>query len=238
MSLLESAPKRLGSFAGAGTKSYRAHRVYDKLAFLTGITVVTGAVFASMVDRSANLGAFIIPAFVIAIGCSLAGSFRPHLAKTVAPIYALAEGAVLGVISKFYANLGGGIVPTAIVATGALFVGCLIVFRSGLVKVTPRFTAMIGIGLMALFALYVASWIGLSVPGIGDIGPKGMIFGVIGLALGVGSLFIDFERIRQFEDGGSMSDSAEWFLSFQLLLSLVMIYINVLRILASSSRRN
>ena len=227
----------MGAFAREGTKTYRANRVYDKLGMLVGITVVTGAITSSIVGNGTSLS-FFLPAMLIAMGCAIAGSFKPNLAKTLAPIYALAEGAVLGALSKIYSNVAGGIVPTAIVATGAIFVGCLLVFRTGIVKVTPRFTAMIGIGMMALFALYFASLLGLSVPGINEIGPRGLIFGVIGLALGIGRLFIDFDRVAKFEGAGSMTDNAEWFLSLQLLISLVMIYINVLRILAASGRRN
>lgn len=242
MSLLDTAPKRMGAFAREGTKTYRAHRVYDKLAFLVGITVVSGAVTATLVGSSATIGALLIPAMLVAIGCALAGSFKPNLAKTVAPVYALAEGAVLGAVSKAYSNVASGIVPTAIFLTGGLFVGCLLVFRTGIVKVTPRFVSMISIGLMVLFGLYLAALFGLAVPGINSLGPKGLIFGIIGLALGLGRLFIDFDRVQQFETnaaggGGAMTDNAEWFLSFQLLLSLVMIYVNVLRILAASSSR-
>ena len=236
MSLLESAPRRMGAFAREGTKTYRANRVYDKLGMLVGITVVTGAITASMIKETTSLG-FFLPAMLVALGCAIAGSFKPNLAKTLAPIYALAEGAVLGALSKIYSNVSGGIVPTAIVLTGAIFIGCLLVFRTGIVKVTPRFTAMVGIGMMALFVLYLASMFGLSVPGINDI-RGGLIFGIIGLALGIGRLFIDFDRVQKFEGAGSMTDSAEWFLSMQLLISLVFIYINVLRVLAANGRRN
>ncbi len=216
----------------------RASGVYDKLAFLTAITVVSGAISASLVSKSASLQAMLLPCMIVAIGCALAGSYKPHLAKKVAPVYALFEGVLLGVISRLYAGTNSGIVPTAIVLTGALFIGCLLVFRTGVVKVTPRFVSMVSVGMMALFALYIASMFGLSVPGINDLGPRGMIFGIVGLALGLGRLFIDFERVRVMEENGRTSDNVEWFLSFQLLLSLVMIYVNVLRVLGAGGRRN
>jgi uncharacterized YccA/Bax inhibitor family protein len=117
-------------------------------------------------------------------------------------------------------------------------VGCIVVFRSGLVKVTPKFVGMISIASIALFACYMASMLGLNIPGIRDIGGgKAMIFGVIGLAIGIGSLFIDFDRVEKMETNEQMSNSVEWYLSFQLLISLVMVYLNVLRILASSQSR-
>jgi uncharacterized YccA/Bax inhibitor family protein len=237
MSLLESAPKRMGAISREGTKTFRAHRTYDKLAMLVGITAISGAVTASVVEKSASVRSLYIPAMVVAMGLGLAGTFKPQWAKTVAPIYALVEGVVLGVLSKVFASVAGtSIVPTAIILTSAAFVGCLLLFRSGVVKVTPKFVSMIGIAGMALFAAYLAALFGLKLPGINDLGPKGLIFGVIGLAIAVGYLFIDFDRVQKMEENQSMTDSVEWYLALQLMLSLVMVYVNVLRILASSRR--
>lgn len=239
MSLLESAPKRFGAFDRAGEREMRAHRTYDKLAFLVALTALSAAITAPFVSKSASLQALLVPTMVICMGCALAGSFRPQWAKKVAPVYAILEGVVLGAISKAYTNVAGSsIVPTAIIITSAVFVGCLLLFRSGVVKVTPKFVSMIGIAGMALFAVYVAALFGLKVPGVDELGPRGLIFGVIGFAIAVGYLFIDFDRVEKFEKSGTFPETAEWFLAFQLLLSLVMVYVNVLRILASTQRRN
>ncbi len=231
---MESALKRGRSFEGI--KSLRSHRVYDKLALLVLLTAVVGGISYRAVDVNVSVGRLIAPSFVVAMAAMLIGQFKPNYAKVAAPIYALAEGVVLGVISKSYANVRGGIVPTAIVATSLLFVGCLLVFRTGVVKVTPKFVQMTSIAGLTLFALYLLSIFGLSVPGINELGPKGMIFGVIGLGIGLSYLFIDFDRIEKAEQSQTLHDTAEWFLAFQLLLSLVMVYINVLRILGSSRR--
>jgi uncharacterized YccA/Bax inhibitor family protein len=237
-SLLDQAPGRARDLNREGTKSFRAHRTYDKLAMLVGITVVSGAVTTSLVDRSPVLKSLFLPMMFAAMGLGLVGTFKPHLAKTLAPIYALVEGAVLGVLSKFFAGVvGKSVIPTAVIITSALFVGCLLVFRTGIVKVTPKFVSMVGIASLALFAAYMAALVGLRLPGIGDLGPKGLIFGVIGLGIALSRLFIDFDRVQQMETNGGMSDSVEWFLALQLMLSLVMVYVNVLRILASSQRR-
>ncbi len=231
---MESALKRGRSFEGVN--SLRSHRVYDKLALLVLLTAVVGGISYSAVDTNVSVGRLIAPSFVVAMGAMLIGQFKPQYAKVAAPVYALAEGVVLGVISKSYANVRSGIVPAAIVATSLLFVGCLLVFRTGVVKVTPKFVQMTTIAGLTLFSLYLLSIFGLSVPGINELGPKGMIFGVIGLGIGLSYLFIDFDRIEKAEQSGSLHDTAEWFLAFQLLLSLVMVYINVLRILGSSRR--
>ena len=238
MSHIETAIKRSGSFTRLGEKSFKAHRVYDRLAMMVAITAVVGSITYKAVDVGANITPILLLSLLVALGAGLAGSFRPQLAQKVAIPYALAEGVLLGAISKSYSNLSGGIVTFAIVGTSAFFVSCLFLFRSGYVKVTPRFMQIIGVASMAFFIVLLLRLVGLPIPGAGDIrGGGALIFGLIGLAIGLGSLFVDFERIRRIEEDGTMTDKAEWFLALQLMMSLVMIYINLLRILGATSKR-
>jgi uncharacterized YccA/Bax inhibitor family protein len=235
MSRMDSALQRGRSFEGL--KPLRVNGVYDKLALLVAMTAGVGLFSYQAVGENVSIGKYLIPTMVVALGAMLIGQFRPAYAKVAAPVYAVAEGVILGVVSKAYSTLGGGLVPTALAATAMLFVACLLVFRTGVVKVTPRFVQMVSIAGVALFGMYLLALFGLRVPGINEIGPRGLIFGVIGLGIGISYLFIDFDRIQKAEEAEMLHDTAEWFLAFQLLLSLVMVYVNVLRVLASSQRR-
>ena len=97
---------------------------------------------------------------------------------------------------------------------------------------------MVGAASLAFFIVLILSLVGLPIPGVGDLrGGGALLIGVFGLAIGLGSLFVDFERIRRIEEDGTMTANAEWFLALQLMMSLVMVYINLLRILGASSRR-
>lgn len=210
---------------------FTAKGAYDKLTWLVGITLLTGALgytFGSPVS--------FIPALVITLGCAVACMFRPRWARVLAPIYAVVEGFFLGAISAYYATFGGGIVPTAIVLTAGFFVGALILYRTNIVRVTPKFMAITAMATMGLFAVYVASMFGLQVPGVNGVGSSGLIFGVIGVGIGLMNLFTDFEYVKQAELRRAGA-SYEWFGAFALLLSLVMIYLHVLRVLASQRRR-
>ena len=238
LSHLDTAIKRSATFTRAGEKSFKAHRVYDRLAMLVAITTVVGSISYKAIDVGANIGPLVLIALIVALGTGLAGSFRPHLSPKVAIPYALAEGVLLGAISKSYSNVSGGIVTMAIVGTSAFFVSCLFLFRSGIVKVTPRFMQMVGAASLAFFIVLILSLVGLPIPGVGDLrGGGALLIGAFGLAIGLGSLFVDFERIRRIEEDGTMTANAEWFLALQLMMSLVMVYINLLRILGASSRR-
>ncbi len=238
MSHIDTAIKRSGAFTRTGEKSFKAHRVYDRLAMMVAITTVIGAITYKAVGVGANIMPFVLLALIVALGTGLAGSFRPQLAQKVAIPYAVAEGVLLGAISKSYSATSGGIVTFAIVGTSAFFVSCLFLFRSGYVKVTPRFMQVIGVASLAFFIVLILRLVGLPIPGVGDLrGGGALVFGLLGLAIGLGSLFVDFERIRRIEEDGTMTGSAEWFLALQLMMSLVMVYINLLRILGATSKR-
>jgi len=209
---------------------FSASGVYDKLAGLLFIVALSAAVGAFFLPLAA-----VVVLLLVALGSSLLGIFKPKLARVCAPVYAVAEGAVLGYISRLYTEEAGGVVPLAILFTGAVFVGCLVAFRSGLVKVTPRFLTMTMVASFGLLALFMASLLGLPIPGVEDVGTKGLIFGVIGLGVGVLNLFVDFAAIQDMEKRGADS-GGEWFGALILLTSLVLVYISILRILASSRR--
>jgi uncharacterized YccA/Bax inhibitor family protein len=230
--MMESALVRMRrSFPATGTAKARFDGVLAKLGILVAISLVAG-----VIGWQSPSPALYLPAMLLALGLSLVGTFKPHLAAKVAPVYAVAQGFVLGGVSAAYSNIRGGIVPTAIVATTAMFLGCYGVFKAGIVKVTPRFMQITAVASITFFAVALAALIGLPIPGARDLGTAGMIFGAIGLGIGLMNLFVDFERTRQVEEGG-LAPEVEWYAAFQLMLSLVMIYINTLRILASSSRR-
>jgi uncharacterized YccA/Bax inhibitor family protein len=214
----------------AAAEPFTAAGVYDKLAGLFFVVALSAAVGAFVLRWPA-----VLAVLAVAFVSSIAGIFKPSLARWCAPVYAVAEGAVLGAVSREYSNLGGGIVPLAIVFTAAVFVGCLAAYRTGLVRVTPRFLTMTMIATFGLMAVMIASLLGLPIPGVQDLGTKGLIFGVIGLGVGVLNLFVDFAVVQDMEERGADA-TGEWYGALILLTSLVLVYLSILRILASSRR--
>jgi uncharacterized YccA/Bax inhibitor family protein len=230
--MMEAALVRMReAFPAAGTAKARFDGVLAKLGMLVGISVVAG-----VIGWQAPSPGLYLPALAVAFALSLVGTFLPQLARKVAPIYAVAQGFVLGGLSAAYSQVRGGIVPTAIVATSAMFIGCYTVHKAGIVRVTPRFMQITAVASIAFLVVVIGALIGLPIPGARELGGAGMMFGAIGLAVGLMNLFVDFERTRQVEEGG-MAPEVEWYAAFSLMLSLVMIYVNVLRLLASASRR-
>jgi uncharacterized YccA/Bax inhibitor family protein len=208
-------------------QTFSAARAYDKLIALATIVLVC-----------AIAGWLVVPVGVafacvfVAFGIVLVSWFRMRWAKVLAPAYAVTEGIALGAISAAYQTVGHGIVPVAIVFTAGVFVTALFLYRTGLVRVTHRMVAMASMGAVGLLAAVVLS---LFIPGhlgFSSFGPWGIIIGVVCLGIAVLNLFTDFDYVHRSEQMGVSAD-AEWAAAFAMLTALVLVYLSILRILAS-----
>jgi uncharacterized YccA/Bax inhibitor family protein len=215
------------SAAEVGTRPFSSARAYDKLIVLSIIALVTG-IFGYVAVPAGLAFVCIIAAFAV----SILTWFHIRWAKVLAPAYAVLEGLALGTISAEYATLGHGIVPVAIVFTAAVFVGALVAYRTGLVRVTPRMVSLAMMGALGLTAVFVLSLLGLSLPGVDSFGTFGLVFGLAMLAIAIVNLFTDFEYVRQSERL-AVSSEAEWAAALALMTALVLVYLSILRILAS-----
>lgn len=204
---------------------FTAAGVYDKTGMLVVLSLVTGTV-----GYLSNNGALILAGVILGLVFALVGIFKPTTAKYMAPLYALAEGLALGGTTAYYATTNGtGIVPMAIIFTGGIFLGALIVFRSGLIKVTPKFMAMTMMAFVGFFLLSLAILFGLPIPGLSGSSTL-LVLGVLGVAIGVACLFMDFNAI-QIAEQKRLSADGEWYCALTLMIGLVFVYLNVLRIL-------
>jgi uncharacterized YccA/Bax inhibitor family protein len=207
-------------------RTFTAAGVYDKTGILVVLALITG-----LVSYLANFGwVAIIGAALVGFVLAMVGIYKPATAKFVAPLYALVEGIALGGITAAYATTSGsGIVPLAIIFTGGIFLGALVVFRSGLVKITPKFASMTLMALIGFLLVGIALALGLPVPGLSNSSTL-LIFGVFGVIIGVACLFMDFNYI-QIGEQRHLPAEGEWSGALMLMVSLVFVYLNVLRIL-------
>lgn len=165
----------------------------------------------------------------------LVASFKPHLSPTLAPLYAALEGLFVGAISAIYANFYDGIIFHAVTLTMADLFLMLFLYKAGIIKVTNKFRSGVIMATGAIFLVYlvtmILSFFGINVPFIHEGGP--IAIGISLLIVGVASLnllldFDNFEKGEQYRAPGYM----EWFSAMGLLITLVWLYIEMLRLIA------
>jgi len=166
----------------------------------------------------------------------MAISFSKSIKPGLVVAYAGLEGLALGTLSHFYESLYPGIVSQAVIGTIAAFAGVLFMYRSGRLRATPQFTrAVMGaaIGYFILgFVSIIASFFGVG-KGYGFYGVSGLglLLAVAGVALASFFLVLDFDQIEKGVAAG-VPEKESWRASFGLMVTIVWIYLEVLRLLS------
>tara|TARA_B110000008_G_scaffold78786_1_gene80468 strand:- start:551 stop:1291 length:741 start_codon:yes stop_codon:yes gene_type:complete len=188
-----------------------------------------------------NVPALSVPGAIIGLVLALVTIFRsPSKAGTTAPFYAAFQGMALGGITFFYEVQFPGIAIQAIGLTFGILASLLFCYKSGLIKPTENFRLMVVSATMGIMLLYFVSFImSLFGSGIGFIHSNGL-FG-IGLSLfivGIASLnlVLDFDYIEDGADRG-LPKYMEWYGAFSLMVTLIWLYLEILRLLAKLRSR-
>lgn len=213
------------------------------------VIVRTGGLFA-IVLATAAVSWFLFPGnmLVVMVGAlgglalGLVNAFRREPSPALISAYAGLQGLFLGGISAVFEAQWPGIVLQAVLATFATFAATLVLFTSGKVRVTPKFTrivlaAMVGyllyslvnVGIM-LFGNTGTAW-GLndsvSIMGI----PLGIVVGLVAVVLAAACLIMDFDAIKLGVERGVAARFA-WQAAFGLLVTLIWLYLEFLRLIA------
>ena len=172
---------------------------------------------------------------------SLAIMFRPVWSPWAAPVYAVLEGLFLGAISAFFEFKMPGIVIQAASLTFLTLLAMLALYRSGIIKVTEKFrmgvfAATGGIALM-YFAGFILGLFGINFPLMHSGGTLGIVVGVVICGVAALNLVLDFDLI---ENGAksSLPKYMEWYSAFALMVTLVWLYLEILRLLSRINSRN
>ncbi len=179
---------------------------------------------------------------VVGIGLTFLLMFKPHLAKFVAPAYALAEGFFIGAISKAYETWYDGIVVQAAGATIAVFAVMLVLYRTRIIKVTNRFRKIVVTATIGVMVFYGVSFLIRLFAGADSISfltsPSllGIGFSVLVAGLAAFNLALDFDFIEKGAKQGLDKDF-EWYAAFGLLVTIIWLYLELLRLLAKLRER-
>jgi len=228
--------------SAVGTERMTIEGVVNKSAILLGLLLVSAyfvwdKFFETFIyaDVALYMWGGIIGGFVVAI----VTTFKPTIANITAPLYAVLEGLALGGISAFLESRYPGIVIQAVALTFAVFFSLLVAYRSGLIKVTENFKLMVVSATGGIFVVYMLSFVlgmfGINMPFIHEGGTFGIIFSLVVIAIAAMNLVLDFDFIESGVEKGAPK-YMEWYASFGLLVTLVWLYIEILRLLAKARR--
>ncbi len=172
----------------------------------------------------------------------MVASFKPNWSPVAAPIYAACEGIVLGCVSAMYAAKYPGIVVQAVGLTFTALFTMLIAYRMGWIQATEGFKRGLFIAMISLMVFYgivfIASFFGVRAPGfINGASPLGIAFSMFSVGLATLFLILDFDRIERSSQEG-LEKYMEWYCALSLMVTLVWIYVEMLRLLSKLQRRD
>ena len=169
----------------------------------------------------------------VAIVCSLFISFKHNLAKYLLPIYALAKGFFLGGISAYAHKRFPNLPFQAIAVTITTFFVMLFLYRAKLIKVTKEFKAIIITATSTIFLFYFIGWIlwflQIDFPVLWRTSWVAIGFNVVSAIVASFSLLLDFYYIDK--QVGRYPKEREWLATWGLLITLIWLYVEVLRLM-------
>jgi uncharacterized YccA/Bax inhibitor family protein len=161
--------------------------------------------------------------------------------------YAALEGLFLGAVSFILANFmvsgasAGALIGQAILGTVGVFFGMLVVYKTGAIRVTPKFTRMLVAGMVGVLVLMLGNLV-MSMFGSHDGGPLrnggtlAIIFSLVCIGLAAFSFLIDFDAADQMIRAGA-PEKAAWGIALGLTVTLVWLYLEILRLLSYFQNR-
>ncbi len=226
------------AYSGPSATSRETGRMtVDDVVTRTGLLLVI-ALTTGGLTWALNLGALAFPAALVGLVLGLVISFKQVTNPGVIMAYAAVEGVFLGGISQYFNTRYPGIAVQAVIGTAAVAGGVLSLYKSGRVKVTPQFTKMVVGATIGFFVLVMVNLVaGIFVSGGLGLrqGPLGIVFGLFAIGLASMNLILDFDLVERGARQGLRADYS-WFAAFAIMVTLVWLYIEILRLLANLRR--
>ncbi|MBE55106.1 MAG: hypothetical protein CL479_00805 [Acidobacteria bacterium] len=204
------------------------------ILFITA-TYVWGQGTAGTLPMGLVWGGF-IGGFIVAMVTVFKHAWAPY----TTPLYAAFEGAALGGISFLFEQQYPGIVSQAIFLTFGTLGALLVAYRSGIIKATENFKLGVAAATGGIFLVYLLSFIvgffGVEVPLIHSSGTFGILFSLFVVVIAALNLVLDFDFIEEGAERGAPK-YMEWYGAFGLLVTLIWLYLEILRLLAKLQSR-
>ena len=203
------------------------------LLLLIGTGYLTFGAINTGILIACGIGGFIIAIITV---------FKKEWAPITVPIYAILEGGLLGGISFMYNSLYDGIVTDAIFLTVGILLSLLVAYRSGYIKPTENFKLGIFAATGGIAIVYLVNFVmgffgsGMGIMQIDNASPLSIGFSVVVVIIAALNLVLDFDFIEEGAEKGAPK-YMEWYGAFGLLVTLIWLYLEILRLLAKLNSR-
>jgi uncharacterized YccA/Bax inhibitor family protein len=229
------SPYAQSPYAPPATRYMTMDDVVQKTGLSFLVTVISAAVTWALLPQELALG-LALPAALVALVLGLVIAFK-QVANPVATLsYGALYGIALGAISEVFAlQFGSGIVMQALIGTFGVFAGMLVVYKTGAIRVTPKLTRWIVGAMFGVLALVLVNLVaGFFVPGglgLRDGGTLAIVFSLVVIGVAAFSLLLDFDMADEAIRRGAPAKFA-WYIAFGLLVTVVWLYLEILRLLS------
>jgi uncharacterized YccA/Bax inhibitor family protein len=228
--------------AGEGDRPMTVDDVVVKTGMSLGVALLVGVITAIwarvQIEETGRISGALLGAMIggliVGLVISLVIIFRQKPSGALTLTYSAAEGLFLGALSGVFEAIYPGIALQAIVGTAGVFIGMLVVYKTGAVKVTPKLTkwivgAVVGAAVLMLFNLISALAFGFNP--LRDGGPIAIVFSLVCIGIAAFSFLLDFDQAdRMIREG--MPSKWAWYTAFGLMTTLVWLYLEILRLLS------
>ena len=225
---MNSASSSSVSIAETGTMTTQG--AINKTLILFGILLIP-----AIYNYQAQNTVLMIGGAIIGLILVIVNVFKKEYSPYIAPAYAAMEGLFVGGISGIYAGFGGGIVLQAISLTLLVLFLMLFIHKTGIIPVTKQFRMGVVMATGAIALLYLLSFIlsffGINIPYIHEGGTFGILFSLAVIGIASLNLLLDFDNIVKGEQY-ALPKYMEWFTAMGLMITLIWLYIEILRLLA------
>lgn len=182
---------------------------------------------------------YILISAIVGFGVALMTIFMKQYAGFLAPLYALIQGFLLGALSMVFESMFPGIVFQAVLGTFGVLAAMLFLYQNRIIRVTDKFRSIVITATFAVAFTYlisiVLSFFGISVGFIHSNGLMGIGFSLVVIGIASMNLLLDFDMIEKYN--GRVPKYMEWFCAFGIMVTLIWLYMEILRLLAKLHRR-
>lgn len=233
-----------GTVVGGRSEAMTLSGTVNKTGVLLVLILLSAAFVWDKYEGPQSAGAILPWVMTGAIGgliLALITIFKKTWAPVTAPVYALLEGLFLGGISAMFEARFPGIVMQAVGLTFGTLGALLLAYRSGLIRATENFKLGVVAATGGIFLLYLVNMVmgffGKSIPFIHESGWMGIGFSAFVVVIAALNLVLDFDFIENGVEQGAPK-YMEWYGAFGLMVTLVWLYLEILRLLAKLQSRD